>query len=126
MTDPDWNERYQHQVAEPKRRAKDALAALLPQLQAIGVTKVILPYDGYGDEGAFETPIALAGETEIKLPDELACALCEAAIDLLPECWQDNNGSFGEVELDVPARKLLRDHNWRVEDSEHDPEEHQL
>ncbi|MBW3596913.1 MAG: hypothetical protein KY475_06515 [Planctomycetes bacterium] len=126
MPEPDWNERYERQIAEQKQRAKGAIAALLPQLQSLGVAQVTIPYDGYGDEGAFQTPIAFAGDKEIQLPEELNHALCDAAIDLLPEGWQDSNGSFGEVELNVPTRKLLRDHNWRVEESEPDPEEHQL
>lgn len=62
----------------------------------------------------------------VELPDELHDVLDEAACCLLPAGWEINEGAFGEFVLDVPERRLVREHNWRVESTEYDEEEYAL
>jgi hypothetical protein len=126
MSDLSWLEQYEQQRAGERRQATTAIAAILPRLHELGVTSVIIPFDGYGDSGAVEQPTAYAGETEFQLPEDLTAALIAAAECLLPEGWENNGGAFGELELNVGERKLTRDHNWRVEDVECESEEYPL
>ena len=126
MSDSEGLERYERETAEERQRTQASLAALLPRLEGLGVTSVVMAYDGYGDEGALESPAAFAGETEIDLPADLAQELVALAQVLLPQNWEDNAGAFGELELDVTQRRLVRDHNWRVEDVAWETEEYPL
>jgi hypothetical protein len=126
MPNPHWLEQYEQSCAEERRQALESLTGVLPQLQALGATSVVVPYNGYGDEGATEPPVAYAGETEIPLPKELAKTITAAAQALLPEGYENNAGAFGELQLDVTERKVVRDHSWRIEEVECDVEEYPL
>lgn len=126
MTEPDWLARYAQACAEERQQALERFASLLPQIEALGATRLVVPYNGHGDEGTVEPPVAYASDTELALPVALAKAIQAAAQLLLPSGYENNAGGFGELELDVAERKITRDHNWRIEDVECEMEEYLL
>ncbi len=115
-------DRLQQRIEEQRQSALQAFAVLCDDLSALGVSQVQLYYDGYGDEGTFNDVTALAGEKPVELDIPWQDRLRDTGCELLPGGWQDNSGSFGELVIDVTGRKLTREHNWRVEDSEYEEE----
>ncbi len=112
------------------RQAQDdalvTLAALCDQLAKSGITTVRLQYDGYADSGTIDLVTAFVNDQEIGLDDQLKDQLRDAGYELLPGGWEIDCGSFGELVIDVPNRKLTREHNQRVEDSEYEEESYEL
>jgi len=106
-----------------EKLAREALGAICEQLAKLNIQLAKIHYDGYGDSGSVERVTATAGEVEIELPEPLSEKLAEAADCLLPFGWEINDGSFGELVIDVAARKVTREHNWRVEETEYEEEE---
>lgn len=123
MTMPEWCEEYELQAAQERRRSLATRATLLPALESLGATRVVVGFDGYGDEGAIERPVAFAGELETTLPPDLASAVEAAVEGLLPWGYENNAGAFGEIVVEVAARRLVRDHRGRIDDVERECEE---
>ena len=115
--------RIDRQQAQQEGEGRDAIAVTCDQLAELGITQVRISYDGCGDSGAVETVTAFQGEDEVDLPKVMEETLAEAAEKLLPSGWEINDGSFGELALDVAQRKLTREHNWRVSETEYDEHE---
>lgn len=92
------------------------------RLIELGVHVVTLEYDGYGDSGSVEAVIAETNGTELELPSDVQRELMEAAETLLPDGWENNDGAFGNLTLDVEGRQLTREHNWRIESTEYEEE----
>ncbi|WP_417850270.1 DUF6878 family protein [Thalassoglobus sp.] len=105
-----WQKKQREQELIAREKLRDACN----QLADLGVDKVVISYDGYGDSGTVESPIAYCGEDSFDLSDELKEVLTDTADANLPCGWEINDGAFGELTLDVQARKLTREHNWRV------------
>lgn len=106
--------RWEKRQCEQELIAREKLRDACNQLAELGVEKVVISYDGYGDSGTVEPPIAYCGDESIELSDELKETLTDTADANLPCGWEINDGAFGELTLDVQARKLTREHNWRV------------
>lgn len=116
--------RYQQQLAEEREHASGKLAQVCDRLAGLHVGTVEIEYDGYGDSGAVESVTAYGAENQgIKLPCELRNELVQVAEILLPSGWENNDGAFGQFNLDVAKRRLTRQHNWRVESTEYEEEE---
>jgi hypothetical protein len=97
---------------------------VLEPLAQLEVTRVIIKYDGYGDEGTIESVDAIAiNDQPIDLPKSFEGQLTNACLILLPCGWENNEGAYGELVLDVQQRRLTRQHNWRVESSEYEMED---
>lgn len=117
------NRELSHQVLA---RNKTTLCAALNK---IGITTVVVSFDGYGDEGQIVQIVAHAGNATVELPDtmidlELALwavpdperasfgipgAIERIVYDLLEVThggWEDNEGAFGEFTLDVAQRTI--------------------
>jgi len=109
------------QALEPGQAA--AIAALLAEcvrLAAAGVAFVAVHFDGYGDDGTTE---------EVKCYDSEWCAsgehepvkydgshMQEHFEALVPFGYENDCGGFGDVVLDVAARKVTVERNDRFED----------
>jgi hypothetical protein len=120
---PDWGfGNFIDQMEQAAAAGRATIAALCPQLAELGVSKVRIAYDGYGDSGQIEGVTATAGKNVIELPAEMTVALIEAAEQALPYGWENNEGAFGELVLNVRARSLRRKLNWRYETSDYDEE----
>jgi hypothetical protein len=115
-------------------------AAIMAALAVAGVTSVVVPFDGYGDEGQIESIEARAGETTIELPASVVLIvdaddesvkpaaetpLAEAIETLCYDCleqthggWEINEGSHGEFTFTVANNSVELDFYKRFEDEE--------
>lgn len=100
--------------------AKAAILAECEKLQAAGITFVAIHFDGYGDDGTTEDVKCYAGDwfaTDEHAPVKHdASRLQEHFEALVPFGYENDCGGFGDVVLDVRARKLTVERNDRFED----------
>ena len=115
------NETSKGEVLSPEQtKAKAAILAECDKLAAAGVAMVFVHFDGYGDEGAAEGVKCYQSET-YAYPDGEAVE-CEASYlqehfeVLIPFGYEDGCGGFGDVVLNVKARKITVERNDRFED----------
>jgi hypothetical protein len=109
------------QLLEPgQAAAKAAILAQCDQLAAAGVTFVAVHFDGYDDDGTTEEVKSYgsdwnaSGEHEPVKHD--ASHLQEHCEALVPVGYENDCGGFGDVVLNVSARKLTVERNDRFED----------
>ena len=136
---------YDRQVACFRERTRAALpvikAAVFDALQAAGIIRLLIEFDGCGDSGQMEPAVAdTAEETGIDLPDmrieiprvhfdkeKDAAAVVpldetveHLAYELLEERhsgWEENEGGFGTFTFDVAARTITLDFGRRFTDA---------
>lgn len=129
----DFVRSYAARRAEEKRSGADGLKAACAPLSKIGVTSVIWAYDGSGDSGAIESCMFYAGTNELHNVyldalrsdllsqterDQIAAEQLENAVfKLLPAGFENNDGGYGEVHLDVETRTIRVEHNQRYTDA---------
>ena len=106
---------------EPEQAAaKAALLAECDNLATAGVTFVAVHFDGCGDDGTTEEVNCYDSEWyawEEHGPVKYdASHLQEQFEALVPFGYEDNCGGFGDVVLDVAARKITVERNDRFED----------
>jgi hypothetical protein len=100
--------------------AKAAILAECDQLAKAGVTFVAVHFDGYGDDGTtedvkcYDSEWYAWGEHEPVKCD--ASYLQEHFEALVPFGYENDCGGFGDVVLDVQARKVTVERNDRFED----------
>jgi hypothetical protein len=122
-------------------------AAILPLLAAAGITLVKIEYDGGGDEGQVHEISAFTADGKaanlpsvecdqhqlnfdgsvtidtVDLSDALT-NLAESALEALYDGWENGEGAFGEVVIDVANGTVLLEHNTRF--VSHDTAHHTL
>lgn len=109
-------------VLEPEQAAaKAAILTECEQLAAAGVTFVVVHFDGSGDEGATEAIKCYGSEAYTCYDDHepLACdasGLQEHFEALVPYGYENGCGGFGDVILNVKARRITVERNDRFED----------
>lgn len=100
--------------------AKAALLAECDKLAAAGVTFVAVHFDGCGDDGATEEVKCYFGdwygEQEHEPVKYDASHLQDHFENLVPLGYENDCGGFGDVVLDVTARKIIVERNDRFED----------
>jgi hypothetical protein len=100
--------------------AKAAILAACDKLAKAGVTFVAVHFDGYGDDGATEDVKCFDSEyyayAEHEAVDYDVSHLQEHFEALVPFGYENDCGGFGDVVLDVAARKLTVERNDRFED----------
>lgn len=118
-------------------------AALFEALAQVGITTVLVEFDGYGDSGQIEHISAHAGpDIAVSLPEsnvEIARvdyssleivrqtlsvkeAIEQLAYDFLEEThggWENNEGAYGDFLFDVVERTITLNYNERIETSEY-------
>lgn len=120
-------------------RNKDTLFAILRE---VGITEIIVTFDGAGDSGQIEDIDARQGDVVVPMPaaeitlarvswgiseiSSSTMSLTEAvetlAYDLLSDThggWENCDGAFGEFHFDAEAGTILLDYNERFTSSEH-------
>ena len=116
--------------------------ALFDALQAAGIAKVIVEFDGCGDSGQIEAITAFAGEDTVALPAitieiaEASWGSPEITRSRLPfgeaiehvaytyleeqhDGWELDDGAFGEFTFDVASRKVTLEFNARITNIHH-------
>lgn len=114
-------EQNNNQALEPgQAEAKAAILAECDRLAAAGVTFVVVHFDGYGDDGTTEEVKCYDGEWyasgEHEPVKHNASHLQEHFEALVPFGYENDCGGFGDVVLNVSARKLTVERNDRFED----------
>ena len=101
-------------------RAKAAILAECENLAAAGVTFVAVHFDGCGDSGVTEEVQCFDSDyysyQEHKLAAHDGSNLQEHFETLVPMGYENDCGGFGDVVLDVAARKITVERNDRFED----------
>jgi hypothetical protein len=92
-------------------------------LEQLGVTRAVVHYDGYGDtgqiDGLFEDihaePAPAGG-----IPRWVEDGVAVLDDHFLPGGWVVDQGSYGQLTLDVQTRQVEIEHNARHDDSQAD------
>ena len=128
----EWRRSKDNAAGKSRDRMKDAM----PFLSAIGVARIEFSYDGSGDSGDF-TDIEIHASPDTKLSEEdfdrrLAKLdqtdqpfvrfnieqLKDYAFEFLPGGWEINEGSYGEVVVNVLENTIKVQHHERyIEES---------
>lgn len=107
-------------LSPEETQAKAAILAECENLSAAGITFVAVHFDGYGDSGATEDVKCFDSEyyayEENKPVSHDAAYLQEHFEVLVPWGYENDCGGFGDVVLDVAARKITVERNDRFED----------
>ena len=115
----DWDKQQKKQES----LARKSLRRFCRQLVKLQVDTVTINYDGYGDSGTLEDPLAFQNDKPVKLPRRLNDLLLEFAESYLTGGWENNDGACGTFVLNIKDRKFSREHCWRSTEYEHDEEE---
>jgi hypothetical protein len=107
-------------LSSEQTHAKTVILAECDKLAAAGITFVVVHFDGSGDSGATEEVQSFASdyyayEEQPALSYE-AAHLQEHFEALVPFGYENDCGGFGDVILDVAARKIRVERNDRFED----------
>ena len=119
----DFLREWEKQQEEQKASARKSLRKSCRQLVKLGVDTVTITYDGYGDSGILEDPLALQNDKPVELPSKLNDLLLEFAESYLPGGWENSDGACGTIVLNIKDRKFSREHCWRHTEYESDEEE---
>src|SRR5947209_250695 len=100
--------------------AKTGILAERDKLMAAGIRFVAVHFDGYGDDGATEEVKCFDSDyyayEEHEAVNYDAFHLQEQFECLVPLGYENDCGGFGDVVLDVSARKITVERNDRFED----------
>ena len=107
-------------LSPEEAQAKAAILAECENLAAAGTTFVAVHFDGYGDSGVTEEVRCFDSEyygfEEHEPVAHDASYLQEHFEALIPRSYENDCGGFGDVVLDVAARKITVERNDRFED----------
>jgi hypothetical protein len=107
-------------LSPEEARAKAAILAECENLAAAGVTFVAVHFDGYGDSGVTEEVKCFDSDyyayEEHQPVQHDAAYLQEHFEALVPLGYENDCGGFGDVVLDVAARKITIERDDRFED----------
>jgi hypothetical protein len=108
------------ELSPQEARAKAAILEECDKLNEAGVTFVAVHFDGCGDDGATEDVKCFNSDyysyAEHEPVDYDTLHLQEHFEALVPLGYENDCGGFGDVVLDVAARKITVERNDRFED----------
>ena len=114
----DYFDKRDKRILKSKEELKEICAALFK----VGVTRVEVIYDGYGDSGSIEQVSFFKGKKILTSKDveyTIESKIEECAYDFLPGGFEINEGSFGDLIINTEKAKATLRHNTRVESSEY-------
>ena len=107
-------------LSPQEQAAKAAILAECDKLLAAGITFAAVHFDGYGDDGTTEDVKCYAGDwftSDEQEPIKYDTSRLQEHFEaLVPFGYENDCGGFGDVVLDVRARKLTVERNDRFED----------
>jgi len=107
-------------LSPQEETAKAAILAECDRFANAGVTFVVVHFDGYGDSGTTEEVKGYDSECyawgEDEPVDQDVSHLQDHFETLVPFGYENDCGGFGDIVLDVNARKLTVERNDRFED----------
>jgi len=112
---------HMQQALPPEQAAaKAAILAECERLAELGITFVVVHFDGSGDEGVNEDIKCYASEDyayeESEVQEANFSCLQEHFEELVPYGYENDCGGFGDVILNVKTRKITVERNDRFED----------
>lgn len=94
---------------------RDQLNVVCPELFLLGCTACYASYSGEGDSGCIAHIYCTdVNDKRVDVPQKLLDALENAIYHLLPSGFEINDGSYGEVTIDIQNKKIKLEHNERV------------
>lgn len=116
-------------------------ATLFSALERVGVTRIVVTFDGYSDSGQIENVEAKAGDDDMTMPNAMiefattvwgqpkperssvtvTAAVESLAYDALERThsgWENNDGAYGDIIFDVADYSITLDYNERYTASE--------
>lgn len=113
---------YKTSQEDREKAAKEALIAIMPELFAAGMFKIHASYNGEGDSGDIDEVYATdVNDNYFPWPDslsELRDKVREILWVFIPGGFEINDGSMGEITIELSARKVSHEHKDRVIDYE--------
>ncbi|WP_409562684.1 DUF6878 family protein [Hyphomicrobium sp. MC8b] len=107
----------------PAQKAATRKATLLAALAAAGIARAEIDYDGEGDEGQINCITAFdANNTAVVITAAHRNVIETIAWDFLTDLhggFQDNDGAYGTIYIDVAAATIALDHYARFTDAFH-------
>lgn len=134
MTNISINEYYAKHQAEQRRRLQALRPAMFAALKAARIRFVNVHYDGEGDSGQINEFLALDQDDKgvdlraphpIIVPDDhqpktsladLVEDFCWIALSLYHDGFENNDGGYGTMTIDVTEGRITLDHNDRFID----------
>lgn len=126
----DWAAKWAKEAAERKQALQAAKLPVIAALKAAGAAVATITYDGEGDSGQIESITAETAdsrEVNLDLPYESpesdsSASTLKGAIDQLAwgcleachEGFENNEGGYGEIVIDVADGTITVDHNERI------------
>lgn len=124
----DWAARF---AAEDKQRLAELQPrklALVEALRKLGIASVVAVYDGAGDSGQIESIAAYTADgSEITIKgqiivadappepmEEVLDAFCWDCLVAYHQGFENNEGGYGEITIEIATRKVTIDHNDRI------------
>jgi hypothetical protein len=115
--------------------------AVFDALASSGITQIVVLFDGYGDSGQIEDVSASNGEGHVPMPEHvikilqitcpqsepiasnvnIASAVEMLVYDVLAQThvgWENCDGAYGDIVLDVLERTITLDYNERFTTTE--------
>jgi len=100
-----------------ENKEKTAMLKILGGMKPVP-SKVVVKYDGFGDEGDISEILVFFGKEQKELINAVGRdAVMEYVYTLLPDGWEDNEGGFGLIEINVKTGKVAARHNTRYIES---------
>jgi hypothetical protein len=96
----------------PRPEHDEKLIAVCAKLEALGVRRVRINYEGSGDEGCTG---AVTCKPDTVLPEDLDCELRDVAEEYLPGGYENNAGGFGKLVLKLTKGSAKLTHWDRYE-----------
>jgi hypothetical protein len=117
----DWMAAYQAEQQKRQAQLPILKVTLLDELSRHGVMSVTVTYDGEGDSGQIHEITASNAITDLAdLPHAVQQQVEEfawAVLDVYHSGYENNDGGFGQLTIDVTSRSAELDHNDRVVES---------
>jgi len=114
------SDRNAQPLSPDQEKAKAAIVAECDKFAAAGITFVAVHFDGSGDDGATEDVKCYDSDEYVYDAEDPVKhdvqALQEHFESFVPFGYENGCGGFGDVMLDVRARKITVDRNDRFED----------
>ena len=135
----DWWQNRQRQRAEEKAQKSQTLKAACPALASLGILHIVWSYNGEGDSGEIHDVTITGNGTAPKTLNKLKATLTtafdpdtcakldwdkleDAVWQLIPDGFENNDGGYGEVDLDTANSSIQVRHSQRVIDVEYEEE----
>jgi ribosomal protein L17 len=110
-------------------RIKRFRVGLLPALRQRNVMQVVLDYDGYGDSTSECTVTMHSADGSVVSKANFPFGdneLIDLLFEFVPPGYENNDGGYGQVILDVATEKVRNEHSQRYTESHYSEEEFDL